>query len=188
MAGGIRRSGPQPPGRFLEPERRFLAAREVRIYASAVSTSETRLKHKARHPSGRRSITRTLRPTAARPGSEGRSQAAHRRPVSCRPSARRRPAWAQLENSHWEARPKQHQATSACSNTGPRVRRPRREGARAAKRGMDLARRILLAIEGPKSFFGWARPCASRRVNAARRKAGACHGTPGRAPQQDKQL
>ena len=44
----------EAPGKFLEPERRFLAAREVRIYVSAVSIWEMRLKHSARHLSGAR--------------------------------------------------------------------------------------------------------------------------------------
>ena len=44
----------EAPGKFLEPERRFLAAREVRIYVSAVSIWEMRLKHSARHLSGTR--------------------------------------------------------------------------------------------------------------------------------------
>ena len=42
------------PGKFLEAERRFLTAREVRFYASAVSVWEMRLKHDARHASGAR--------------------------------------------------------------------------------------------------------------------------------------
>ncbi len=44
----------EAPGKFLEPEHRFLAAREVRIYVSAVSIWEMRLKHSARHLSGAR--------------------------------------------------------------------------------------------------------------------------------------
>ena len=39
----------EAPGKFLGPERRFLAAREVRIHVSAVSIWEMRLKHTARH-------------------------------------------------------------------------------------------------------------------------------------------
>ena len=44
----------EAPGKLREPERRFLAAREVRIYVSAVSIWEMRLKHSARHLSGAR--------------------------------------------------------------------------------------------------------------------------------------
>ena len=44
----------EAPGQFREPERRFLAARDVRIHVSAVSIWEMRLKHHARHPSGAR--------------------------------------------------------------------------------------------------------------------------------------
>ena len=40
------------PGRLLPAERRFLAAPEKRIYVSAVSLWEMRLKHNARHASG----------------------------------------------------------------------------------------------------------------------------------------
>ena len=42
------------PGKFLESERRVLAAREAQFYVSAVSIWEMRLKHNARHPSGAR--------------------------------------------------------------------------------------------------------------------------------------
>ena len=44
----------EAPGKFLEPERLFLSAREVRIYVSAVSIWEMRLKHNAHHLSGAR--------------------------------------------------------------------------------------------------------------------------------------
>ncbi len=44
----------EAPGQFREPERRFLAARDVRIHVSAVSIWEMRLKHHARHRSGAR--------------------------------------------------------------------------------------------------------------------------------------
>ena len=44
----------EEPGKFLEPERLFLSAREVRIYVSAVSIWEMRLKHNAHHLSGAR--------------------------------------------------------------------------------------------------------------------------------------
>ena len=42
------------PGKFLEAERRFFAARETQLYVSAVSIWEMRLKYNARHPSGAR--------------------------------------------------------------------------------------------------------------------------------------
>ena len=42
------------PEKLLDSERRVLAAREMEIYASAVSIWEMRLKHNARHPSGAR--------------------------------------------------------------------------------------------------------------------------------------
>ena len=44
----------EAPGKFLEPERRILAARDIQIYVSAVSIWEMRLKHNARYPSGTR--------------------------------------------------------------------------------------------------------------------------------------
>lgn len=44
----------EAPGKFREIERRFLAARDVRIHVSAVSIWEMRLKHHARHRSGAR--------------------------------------------------------------------------------------------------------------------------------------
>ncbi|WP_425154305.1 PIN domain-containing protein [Candidatus Palauibacter sp.] len=44
----------EAPGKLREPERRFLADRDVRIHVSAVSIWEMRLKHHARHPSGAR--------------------------------------------------------------------------------------------------------------------------------------
>ena len=42
------------PGKFMESERRLLSARQVQLYASAVSIWEMRLKHNARHASGER--------------------------------------------------------------------------------------------------------------------------------------
>ena len=42
------------PGSFPESERRVLASRDTRIYVSAVSIWEMRLKHNARHRSGAR--------------------------------------------------------------------------------------------------------------------------------------
>ncbi len=42
------------PGKFLDAERRILAARETEFYVSAVSIWEIRLKHNARHLSGAR--------------------------------------------------------------------------------------------------------------------------------------
>ena len=39
----------EAPGRFAEPERRFLEENEARIYVSSVSIWEMRLKHHARH-------------------------------------------------------------------------------------------------------------------------------------------
>ena len=42
------------PGKFLEAERRFFAARETQLYVSVVSIWEMRLKYNARHPSGAR--------------------------------------------------------------------------------------------------------------------------------------
>ena len=41
-------------GALPEADRRFLAAREARLYVSAVSIWEMRLKYTARHPSGAR--------------------------------------------------------------------------------------------------------------------------------------
>ena len=41
-------------GTFPEADRRFLAEREARLYVSAVSIWEMRLKYNARHPSGAR--------------------------------------------------------------------------------------------------------------------------------------
>ena len=41
-------------GALPEADRRFLAAREARLYVSAVSIWEMRLKYNARHPSGAR--------------------------------------------------------------------------------------------------------------------------------------
>ena len=42
------------PGNLLESERRFLSARRTQIHVSAVSIWEMRLKHRARHASGKR--------------------------------------------------------------------------------------------------------------------------------------
>ena len=42
------------PGKFSDAERRFFAEQEARIYVSAVSIWEMRLKYRARHPSGER--------------------------------------------------------------------------------------------------------------------------------------
>ena len=42
------------PGKFSDAERRFFAEQEARIYVSAVSIWEMRLKYRARHPSGGR--------------------------------------------------------------------------------------------------------------------------------------
>ena len=42
------------PGAFLQSERRLLSARQTRLYVSAVSIWEMRLKHNARHASGER--------------------------------------------------------------------------------------------------------------------------------------
>ena len=42
------------PGKFSGAERRFFAEQEARIYVSAVSIWEMRLKYRARHPSGER--------------------------------------------------------------------------------------------------------------------------------------
>lgn len=44
----------EAPGRFRESERRFLAARDVRLHVSAVSIWEMRLKYQARRASGAR--------------------------------------------------------------------------------------------------------------------------------------
>ena len=42
------------PGKFSDVERRFFAEQEARIYVSAVSVWEMRLKYRACHPSGKR--------------------------------------------------------------------------------------------------------------------------------------
>ena len=42
------------PGKFIDPELRFLAGEEMQLYVSAVSIWEMRLKFNARHPSGDR--------------------------------------------------------------------------------------------------------------------------------------
>ena len=42
------------PGKFIDPELRFLAGEEMQLYVSAVSIWEMRLKFNARHPSGAR--------------------------------------------------------------------------------------------------------------------------------------
>ncbi len=42
------------PGKFLNSERRVLAARGTEFFVSAVSIWEMRLKHSSRHPSGAR--------------------------------------------------------------------------------------------------------------------------------------
>ena len=44
----------EAPGHFAEPERRFLEENEARVYVSAVSVWEMRLKHHARHRSRER--------------------------------------------------------------------------------------------------------------------------------------
>ena len=44
----------EAPGKLLESERRFFLGRKARLYASAVSIWEMRLKHGARHRSGAR--------------------------------------------------------------------------------------------------------------------------------------
>ena len=44
----------EAPGHFSEPERRFLEEADARVYVSAVSVWELRLKHHARHRSGER--------------------------------------------------------------------------------------------------------------------------------------
>jgi len=44
----------EAPGHFGEPERRFLEENEARVYVSAVSVWEMRLKHHARHRSHER--------------------------------------------------------------------------------------------------------------------------------------
>ena len=44
----------EAPGKLLEAERRFLAASKTRLFVSAVSIWEMRLKHNARHASGQR--------------------------------------------------------------------------------------------------------------------------------------
>ena len=44
----------EAPGRFRESERRFLAARDVRLHVSAVSIWEMRLKYQTRRASGAR--------------------------------------------------------------------------------------------------------------------------------------
>ena len=57
----------EAPGKFLGPERRFLAAREVRIHVSAVSIWEMRLKHTARHLYQGRARAVSLRTTYSSP-------------------------------------------------------------------------------------------------------------------------
>lgn len=42
------------PGKLLDSDRRFFAGRDARLYVSAVSIWEMRLKHNARHASGTR--------------------------------------------------------------------------------------------------------------------------------------
>ena len=44
----------EAPGKFSDAERRFFTAQEARLYVSAVSIWEMRLKYRARHPSGER--------------------------------------------------------------------------------------------------------------------------------------
>ena len=44
----------EAPGKLADDERAFFARRDVRVYVSAVSIWEMRLKHGARHPSGAR--------------------------------------------------------------------------------------------------------------------------------------
>ena len=44
----------EAPGKFSDAERRFFAEQRARIYVSAVSIWEMRLKYSARHPSGER--------------------------------------------------------------------------------------------------------------------------------------
>ena len=44
----------EAPGKFSDTERRFFTEQEARLYVSAVSIWEMRLKYRARHPSGER--------------------------------------------------------------------------------------------------------------------------------------